>query len=249
MADAERAAADASQAEAARHAALQRLAGGVAHELNNGLMLIDGCAQLLGMDAAAAPFAEDLDAIQRAIARLTELSTRLQRYAQRRHVVREPLTVAALLDALGGGLAVEGGPRVRLEPPGEELAACSLRADAAALTRVAGLLAQNSREAGSSQLVGRSRRQVLESERLLGGRALPAGSWLMIELIDDGVGLEPALAGVACEPWVSGRTERKALGLGLSEAWGVLGAHGGTLLIAPRVAPPGCCVTLWLPLG
>jgi len=77
-------------------------------------------------------------------------------------------------------------------------------------------------------------------------RAEAAGSTLVLEVCDDGVGIEPELLGRVFDPFVS--TKREGVGLGLVNAKAVVESHGGRIAVAPR-EPRGTCVSIWLPVG
>lgn len=76
-------------------------------------------------------------------------------------------------------------------------------------------------------------------------RAIDAGSTLMLEISDDGVGVPPEILNRVFDPFVSSKHE--GVGLGLVNAKAVIDGHGGRISLTPR-QPKGTCVTIWLPV-
>jgi signal transduction histidine kinase len=73
-----------------------------------------------------------------------------------------------------------------------------------------------------------------------------AESELVVEICDDGVGVDPATLSRVFDPFVS--TKPDGVGLGLVNAKSVVELHGGRIQLAPRV-PRGTCACIWLPLS
>jgi signal transduction histidine kinase len=71
-------------------------------------------------------------------------------------------------------------------------------------------------------------------------------SELLIEICDDGVGVDAATLPNVFDPFVS--TKPDGVGLGLVNAKAVVEAHGGRIALAPR-APKGTCASIWLPIA
>ena len=72
-----------------------------------------------------------------------------------------------------------------------------------------------------------------------------SGSTVVIEVCDDGVGIDPAVIDRVFDPFVS--TKRDGIGLGLVNTKAVVESHGGTVALAPR-APHGTTATIRLPI-
>jgi signal transduction histidine kinase len=68
---------------------------------------------------------------------------------------------------------------------------------------------------------------------------------LIVEICDDGVGVDPATLPLLFDPFVS--TKPDGVGLGLVNARAVVEAHGGRIRLAPRT-PKGTCASIWLPV-
>ena len=71
-----------------------------------------------------------------------------------------------------------------------------------------------------------------------------AGDAQILEVIDDGVGLDPAVAARVFDPFVSSKAD--GVGLGLVNARAIVEGHGGRIAIEPR-QPHGTLVTMTIP--
>jgi signal transduction histidine kinase len=99
-------------------------------------------------------------------------------------------------------------------------------------------------------------RQALLNVLVNASEAMPTGgtiavesradaSTVVIEISDDGVGIDPHLLDVVFDPFVS--TKREGVGLGLVNAKAVVEGHGGGITLAPR-QPKGACARITLPV-
>ena len=72
------------------------------------------------------------------------------------------------------------------------------------------------------------------------------GSTLLVEVCDDGIGLDPSIAGREFDPFVS--TKREGVGLGLVNTRAVIESHGGRVELLARQGR-GTRVRITLPAG
>jgi signal transduction histidine kinase len=68
---------------------------------------------------------------------------------------------------------------------------------------------------------------------------------VLVEICDDGIGVEPGLIDKVFDPFVS--SKRDGVGLGLVNAKAVVEGHGGQIRLAPRTEG-GTCVSIRLPI-
>ena len=99
-------------------------------------------------------------------------------------------------------------------------------------------------------------KQVLLNVLVNASEAMPTGgvvtitsrlagpSELLVEICDDGIGIDAATLERVFDPFVS--TKRDGVGLGLVNAKAVVEAHGGRIRLSSRV-PKGTCASIWLP--
>lgn len=70
-------------------------------------------------------------------------------------------------------------------------------------------------------------------------------STAVIDVCDDGIGIDPTVIDRVFDPFVS--TKRDGVGLGLVNTKAVVESHGGRVALTPR-APRGTQATIWLPI-
>jgi hypothetical protein len=223
---------------------LGTLAGGLAHDLNNLLMVISGHAELLedavvGDDEALVDVAAIRDATHRAAA----LTERLLAFGRRRSPRLVDLDLAAIVDDLA--------PLLRSAVPGHadlEVRTTStprVRADPSSVAQALVNVVVNAGEAvgeGGRIVVATHPEQV--DEPTDGGPA--PGLHGAISVHDDGDGMTPDVVERAIEPFFTTRGERGATGLGLSAAYRYLAEVGGHLHVDSAVGR-GTTVRLLLP--
>jgi signal transduction histidine kinase len=71
--------------------------------------------------------------------------------------------------------------------------------------------------------------------------------WVVIRVIDDGVGIDPAVLPSLFEPFVSTRLDSRGTGLGLAVADGIVREHGGLILARNRTDAVGALFEIVLP--
>ncbi|MDQ3366459.1 MAG: response regulator [Myxococcota bacterium] len=223
--------------DAQRAESLGVLAGGLAHDFNNLLVAILGNADLgLRESLPGAPGREALENIRHAGLRAAELTDQLLAYAGRRGVSSTSVSPRPLVDELvrisGPTIPANVHITVEIEP---ELA---VRGDAAQIRQVFLNLIANARDAlipdgGSIAIRARPHISIGEPDPddvvAVGG----GGPYLLIEVVDDGPGIEADTRRRIFEPFFT--TKATGHGLGLAAVLGIVRAHGGGLRL--RSAP------------
>ncbi len=219
--------------------ALGRLAGGIAHDFNNLLTTITGYTSLLGdrLPDADGRYPEVME-IDRAAERAAELTRKLLTFSRKHitqprrvdlnQVVRD---VSRMLRRLiGEDVALT----TRLSP-----AQIPIELDPVQLEQVLINLATNARDAmpdGGSLMITT---WVLER---------PSGDMAMLEVRDDGIGMDAEVRARVFEPFFTTKDEGKGTGLGLSTVYGIVKQHEGFLEL--DTAPgEGCAVRVSFPLA
>ena len=224
--------------------ALGRLTGGLAHDFNNLLGVISNCAHLIQRHALTpelqAPVATTLRAVQ-AGSRLTE---HLLRFAGRRALLPEAVSLSRFLPELLDLIRSVLGRHIEISvqvAADTELVSVDLSELELALVN----LALNARDAmpngGSVQL----RAHNADAEDSLG---LPPARYVMISLSDDGQGMDPELASSAFDPFFTTKATGKGTGLGLSQVHGFCVQAGGVARLASTPGV-GSTVSMLLPAG
>jgi len=230
---AERARAEVLEATRARHRELEALSGALAHELKNPLASIRGLAVLL---ARKLP-----DGSQEA-ERMGVLLGEVQRMG---HILDEFLNFSRPAE----GLATSVVPAERLiadvfalHEGQAALRDVRLRAD----VRTAATLLVDPRKL--EQVLVNFVQNALEASPPGGAvtlRARDDGADVVFEVLDEGQGLAPAIAGRLFT--VGATTKAAGTGLGLVIARGIAEQHGGRVALEPRADAPGCVARLTVP--
>ncbi len=218
-----------------------RLASGVAHSFNNALTVVLGHAERLE-SALPAGTAEHASAVAiRAAGRAAAEVVRQLLDFGRSGGSGGATPVEPAVSRLRQMLPVALGPGVKLSFEFED-DECHLALQPGDLEHLIMDLVLNARDAvqGRGRVAVRFRRED-ESERL-GGR-----SALLVEVEDDGHGMDEATRSRAFDPFFTTKSAGEGHGLGLSSVYGIVRGAGGDLAV--RSAPgEGTTVRVWLPL-
>ncbi len=205
-----------------------RLAGGVAHDFNNLLTVILSSVDLLD-DERFSPQALSLIAdIRHAAERASDLTGDLLALGRRQVLENKPLRPGELLSRMRGMLQRALGERyslvLELQP---DLPV--VRADAGRLEQVVMNLALNARDAtpGGGRIVIRGKRVLLDRPDPDG---VPPGEWAVIEVEDNGTGMDENTRLRIFEPFFTTKPETGS-GLGLSTAHGIVTQSEGHVTV------------------
>lgn len=221
-------------AEAHKLEGLELLAAGVAHDFNNVLGVILAHAQLAARRVTrSADVAVSLTHIEDAVGRGMRLTRRLRAYAGAATGEHERVDVTALVEGIAKVLAPTLPSGVALEPHvSDDL---ELVGDRSALEQALLNLITNARDAlaqsGGRVRVEAAMRDVAAStlERSRIPHEVAAGERLVIEVSDDGPGMERSIADRVFDPFFTTRGAER--GLGLAIVRGVAKAHGAALVL------------------
>ena len=212
--------------------AIGQLAGGVAHDLNNILLAINGHVSM-AMRQVSTPekVLENLEHVLAASKRATELTARLLSFGRRQVLSDVAVDIAHAFSEVEHILRPLLGERVELDfnasgEPGAVLI------DPSALQQVLLNLAINARDAfgaqgGSIRITGQPF-EVLKPRTCLLGE-LNRGHWVRIQVIDDGAGIDPEILERIFEPFFTTKPQGQGTGLGLSTVWWIIERSGGAM--------------------
>jgi two-component system, cell cycle sensor histidine kinase and response regulator CckA len=237
--------------EAARKAekmeALSRLAGGMAHDINNLLTVIAGASEQVSRKMEdQGPASAPIRQIQSAVDRAAELTRRLVAFSH--HQVVQP----ALFDL--NVLLGELKPRVRMligEGVSLELSVhagqAPVVADRQQLEQIVTVLVSNAREAMS----GAGRLAISTAIVSVDGEAAKAqgvkpGAYVRLTVQDTGCGMAPEVQAHLFEPFFIRTAEETGRGLGLASVYGIVRQHGGFIEVASE-RNVGTAFTVCLP--
>ncbi len=212
-----------------RMEALQRLAGGVAHDLSNHLTVINACAELLALDGCAGddPHLVEIRRAAREIGRLVEQLIAFSREQPEQPAA--PLDLNRLIDDSRDLLQLLAGRQVRLET--------HLAPDLHLIEAVPGQIAQ--------VLVGLAAlAQGDRVEKTLTFETANGPDGIILAVTDSGLRLDEKSRAHLFEPFA--RTAQGGrMGLGLAVAHGIVARHGGRIEVSD--SDRGTTFTIYLP--
>ena len=234
----ERAALEVSMRETQKLESIGLLAGGIAHDFNNLLMGIVGYAALAEREAREenTSVRESLEQVRTIVSRAADLTRQMLAYAGRGQMRVEPTSLNGLVAEMSEILAVAIPKDARLHLSLDP-ALPAVLGDRSQLQQVVMNLITNAADAldGAPGTISvRAWSTVTSappSARFVADRAA-AGRYVVLEVRDTGMGMDPATAERIFEPFYS--TKGHGRGLGLATVLGLVRAHGGALEVESK---------------
>jgi two-component system, cell cycle sensor histidine kinase and response regulator CckA len=221
--------------QAQKMEAVGRLAGGVAHDFNNMMMIIMGFSDfLLSTLEHNDPRWADADEIRKAAERAMHLTRQLLGFGRQQLVARHVLSLNEVVSGMERMLRPLLGEDIRLET---QLSAGlgGVEADYGQMEQVVMNLALNARDAMRGG--GRLTIETLDAELPEGyayrnvGIDIPAGSYVMLVVNDTGEGMTPEVKARLFEPFFTTKPATKNTGLGLATVYGIVAQSGGYIWV------------------
>lgn len=214
--------------------ALGQLTGGIAHDFNNLLQAIGGNLELIasrpGDQAKVERWAGNA---RQAVQRGSRLTGQLLTFSRSQRLETRVVDPGRLIEDMADLLRNSVGPTMRLEiaaTPGD----CAVKTDSNQLELAVLNLAINARDA-------------MPDGGTINVAVEQVGHDAVISVTDHGVGMTPEVAERALEPFFTTKEPGRGTGLGLSMAFGVARAAGGTLDI-DSTPGKGTTISMRMPL-
>ncbi len=227
--------------------ALSRLAGGVAHDLNNLLTVIMGANEQVSRHAADSQQAQvPIRRIQDAVERAANLTHHLVAFSH--HQVVEP----TVLDV--NSILSEMEPKIRLLAGDTVTLTVALSVECGPVVMARGqiedmirTLVTNAREAmpqGGQLLISTSLKSITGDEAQTHG--IKPGVYVVVAVRDTGRGIEPATQAHLFEPFFSRGQVQAGRGLGLASLYGIVRQSGGVVEVSSKQGA-GALFEIYLP--
>ncbi|HEX2220024.1 MAG TPA: ATP-binding protein [Gemmatimonadales bacterium] len=234
---------------AQRMEAVGRLAGGVAHEVNNMMTIILGFSDLLSQEGAAEGQQREVEEIRKAALRAGKITSQLLAFSRQQVLQPSDLRLNAVVEEMAAVLRLMLPANVRVETALSPLDTV-VRVDRSQIEQVLINLAFNARDAmvsgGTIRLVTESRRLDEDAGRRLIGIPIPPGSYGLISVIDTGHGMDAATLAHVFEPFFTTKPVGSGTRLGLSTVYGIVKQSGGYVW-AESTPGQGTTFTICLP--
>lgn len=220
--------------------ALGRMAGGVAHDFNNVLMVVSGGVDLLRSDLERSGLltearAEHLQMVDQALRQSTGLTRRLLDFSRRREGQPQEVSPLELVRQSAPLLAQAAGATIRLEIAGADPVG-RIRIDPVQFEQVVLNLVVNARDAMPR---GGQIRIALEPVDVEAPPAssdrIPPGRWVSLSVRDTGEGMPPEVRERVFEPFFTTKSIERGTGLGLSTVYGIVTGAGGRVTVSSEV--------------
>jgi signal transduction histidine kinase/ActR/RegA family two-component response regulator len=229
--------------------ALGRLAGGVAHDLNNLLMVVQTALELLPEEETPERRAEVAADALGASAQAARLVKDLLTFARKRRVELASVDLHGVIERIARMSERTFGGQIKLVV---ELGAfgANVNGDLSQLESAILNLAVNARDAmpDGGTLTLRTTRLARRQALAAGAPASPeAEAWVRVDVIDTGTGIRPDVIGRVFEPFFTTKEEGRGTGMGLAAVYGAVQAHQGTVLVESTPGG-GSTFSLMLPL-
>jgi two-component system, cell cycle sensor histidine kinase and response regulator CckA len=212
---------EAQLAQAQKLEALGRLAGGVAHDFNNLIMVIQGNAELAARHAADAELVRDLEGILEASNRASTLTRQLLAFSRRRIAAPRPVDPGGVVRGVEVMLRrlIRENIALVVRTPSE---VWPVVADPGELEQVVVNLAVN---AGDAMPDGG--RLAIEVENC----AHPAGDLICVTVSDTGEGMSEEVRERLFEPFFTTKAVGRGTGLGLATVYAVVSRLRGRIFV------------------
>ncbi len=228
--------------------AIGQLAGGVAHDFNNLLTAISGhCDLLLLKHHQEDSEYADLVQIHQNANRAASLVGQLLAFSRKQNLNFEVIDLRDTLSELTHLLNRLVGEKVKLGLY-HDVDLKPIRVDKRQLEQVIMNLVVNARDAMPSggEIRIETKNVILEKPIRRNRALLPADSYVLVKVIDEGVGITPDKIGKIFEPFFTTKRTGEGTGLGLSTAYGIVKQTGGFIFADSEVGV-GTVFSIYLP--
>lgn len=234
--------------QAQKMEAVGRLAGGVAHDFNNVLMVIRGQASLsLNAPGLSSALRQELTEIVKAADRASSLTRKLLAFGRKQVLQARVLDLNTLITQMGEMLPPVLGDdiilKINLHPH-----LGHVRADSAQLEQVIMNLVFNARDAmpDGGELTIETANCDLDDAWISMHPGMRAGPHAVLSVRDTGHGMDEATQAHLFEPFFTTKDKSRGSGLGLATVYGTVNQSGGCITVSSK-AGSGTTFQIYLP--
>jgi signal transduction histidine kinase len=237
--------------QAQKMEAVGTLAGGIAHDFNNILQIISGNAYFRNRkDVARGEHSHEIDQIQEAVERGSNLTQGLLAFSRRQTLDLQPLDLNKLIlqSVTLGRRLVEESVSISAELCHEKLV---VMADSGLIQQVFFNLITNARDAMNScgTITVSTSLEVVEDATMFANRVLPAppppGTYAVFRVTDTAGGIPEEIIEQIFDPFFTTKENGKGTGLGLAMIHGTIMQHKGYIMVR-SIAGVGTTFSLYL---
>ncbi|HEY6905271.1 MAG TPA: ATP-binding protein [Candidatus Acidoferrales bacterium] len=234
--------------QAQKMEAVGRLAGGVAHDFNNVLMVIRGQASLsLNAPGLSSALRQELTEIVKAADRASSLTRKLLAFGRKQVLQARVLDLNTLVTQMAEMLPPVLGEDIILKMNLHSHLG-HVRADSAQLEQVIMNLVFNARDAmpDGGELTIETGNCDLDEAWISTHPGMRAGPHVVLSVRDTGHGMDEATQAHLFEPFFTTKDKSRGSGLGLATVYGTVNQSGGCITVSSK-AGSGTTFQIYLP--
>jgi PAS domain S-box-containing protein len=228
--------------------AVGQLAGGVAHDFNNILMVVKGHAEiLLNRVQSGSPLRNNVEQVDKAADRAASLTRQLLAFSRMQVLQARVLDLNEVVGGMTKMFSRVIGENIELTfVPGTKLG--RVKADPGQIEQVLLNLVVNARDAMESggRITIETSNVQLERDYCAKHHNIEPGPWVMLTVSDTGCGMDAKTQARIFEPFFTTKAQGKGTGLGLATAYGVVKQSGGFIYVYSEVGH-GTTFKVYLP--
>jgi two-component system, cell cycle sensor histidine kinase and response regulator CckA len=234
--------------QAQKMEAIGQLAGGVAHDFNNVLSVLQLQIDMFKMDNAHSPphleFANDLS---KTVGRAATLTRQLLTVSRQQILHLADLDLNVVVETLVQMLQRVVGEHIRMHCEFHP-APLMIRADQGMMDQILLNLTVNARDAMHNGGTVTIRTSALDLDAATAAQMAQAraGSFVCLTVTDTGAGMSPEILPRIFEPFFTTKDVGKGTGLGLATAFGIVQQHNGWITVTSEVGR-GTTFCIYLP--
>ena len=217
--------------------AIGRLAGGIAHDLNNVLTAIAGYTELaLGNLESWHPSRADVEEVRRAAERAEAVTRQLLAFSRKQLLERRVFCLGTTVGSLGRLLARLLGSEVELHTRIAD-APLSIYGDSGQIEQAVINLAVNARDAmpGGGSLTLAVAPFLCDEAFARTHQPMPPGDYIELSVSDTGQGMSEDIRAHLFEPFFTTKEVGKGTGLGLAMVYGTIRQSGGHIFVDSEI--------------
>ncbi|MDR0678481.1 MAG: response regulator [Holosporaceae bacterium] len=230
--------------------AVGQLAGGIAHDFNNLLTAMIGyCDLLLEKYLPSDQSFNDIMQIKQNANRASNLVRQLLAFSRQQTLQPRISNITDMINELSALLKRLLGAKVELNViHGKDVG--FIKVDQIQFEQVIINLAVNARDAMKNEgiLTIQTSAYFSKEPKFLRGETMPAGNYVLIEVIDNGCGIEEKHLHRIFDPFFSSKEKGHGTGLGLSTVYGIVNQTGGFISVESELGS-GTKFSLYFPMA
>jgi signal transduction histidine kinase/ActR/RegA family two-component response regulator len=228
--------------------AIGQLAGGVAHDFNNILTIINGYGELLlSTIDSEHPMYRKLVEIKKAGERASGLTGQLLAFSRKQVLAPQVLDINAIVTNMQKMLKRLIGENISMEINGAK-DLWKIHADKGQIEQVLMNLIVNARDAmpnGGVITIGTHNMEISETQAKAQD-GLRAGFYVRLTVTDTGIGMDSNTRARIFEPFFTTKEVGKGTGMGLSTVYGIINQSDGAIAVDSELGK-GTCFEIYLP--